>query len=102
MRLSPVTEQHRVSGIPSDVATVGRVPEFKRWRCGAEPARRHACESDGFRVHFRSGEVLRDCLVVRFLLTPELVEIVASERWETEPSFPEVPSPLLSSQSWKR
>ena len=49
-----------------------------------------------------SGEVLRDSLVVRFLLTVELAEIIASGRWEIDPSFPDVPSRLLSSHSWKQ
>ena len=82
---------------PSDVATVCRVPEVRRWRCGAVLARRHAFESYGFRVDSRSGEVLRDCFGCPISLDPELAEIIASERWETDPSFPEVPSRLLSS-----
>ena len=56
---------------PSDVATVGRVPELRRWRCGAVPARRHAFESSGFRVDSRSGEVLRDCFGRPISLDPE-------------------------------
>ena len=41
----------------SDVATVSRVPEVRRWRCAAVPAGRHAFESAGFRVGSCSGEV---------------------------------------------
>ena len=37
---------------PSDVAAVGRIPEVKRWRCGAALARRHAFESAGFSCRF--------------------------------------------------
>ena len=71
---------------PSDVAMVGRVLEVRRSRFGAVPARRHAFDSAGF-----SGRPI--------CLEPELVEIIASERWETDPSFP---SRLLSSHSWKK
>ena len=51
---------------------------------------------------FRSGEVLRDCSGRPISLKPELAEIIASERQETDPSFLEVPSHLLSSHSWKK
>ena len=84
----------------SGVSVVGRIPEVRRWRCGAVPARRHAFESAGFRVDSRSGEVLRDDFGRPISLGPEMVEIIASERWETNPSFPEVPSRLPSSHSW--
>ena len=86
----------------SDVSAVGRIPEVRRWRCGAVPARRHAFQSAGFRVDSLSGEVLRDGFGRPFSLDLEMVEILASERWETDPSFPEVPSQLLSSDSWKK
>ena len=86
----------------SDVSAVGRIPEVRRWRCGAVPARRHAFQSAGFRVDSRSGEVLRDGFGRPFSLDLEMVEILASERWDTDPSFPEVPSQLLSSDSWKK
>ena len=56
----------------------------------------------GFRVDSRSGEVLRDCFGRPISLDPELAETIASERCETDPSFPEVPSRLLSSHSWKQ
>ena len=46
---------------PSDVATVRRILEVRRWRCGGVPARRHAFERAGFRVGSGGGEVLRDC-----------------------------------------
>ena len=85
---------------PSDVATVGRIAEVRRWRCGAVLARRHAFESAGSRVDSCSGEVLRDCFGRPIPLDPELAEKIASESWETDPSFPEVPSRLLSSHSW--
>ena len=62
---------------------MGRV----QWRCRAVPTRRHAFESAGFRVDSRSGEVLRDCFGRPISLKPELAEIIASERWETDPSF---------------
>ena len=73
---------------PSDVASVGRVP--RRCRCRAVPARRHAFESTG----------LRACFGRPFSLDPELAKIIASERWETDPHFPEVH--ILSSHSWKK
>ena len=44
----------------SDVSAVGRIPEVRRWRCGAVLPRRHAFESVGFRVDSRMGEVHRD------------------------------------------
>ena len=56
----------------------------------------------GFRVDSCSAEVLRDCSGRPISLDPELAEIIASERWETDSSFPEVPSHLLSSHSWKK
>ena len=76
-----------------------RVPEVRRWICGAVLARRHAFESAGFRVDSCSGELLRDCFGRPISLDPELAEVIASERWETDPSLPEVPSRLLSSHS---
>ena len=84
---------------PSDVAAVGRVPEVRKWRCGAVLARRDAFERAGFRVDSRSWEVLRDCFGRPISLDPELAVIIASELWETDPSFPKVPSRLLSSHS---
>ena len=45
---------------PSDVVSVGRIPEARRWKNGAVPARRQAFESAGFGVDSRSGDVLRD------------------------------------------
>ena len=56
----------------------------------------------GFRVDSCSAEVLRDCLGRPISLDPELAEIIASERWETDSSFPEVPSHFLLSHSWKK
>ena len=82
----------------SDVSAVGRIPEVRRWRCGAVPARRYAFQSAGFRVDSRSGEVLRDGFGRPFSLDLEMVEILAPERWETDPSFPEVPSQSPSSR----
>ena len=58
--------------------------------------------SAGLRVDSGSGEVLRDCFGRPISLDPEPAEMVASERWETDLSFPELPSPLLSSHSWKK
>ena len=81
---------------PSDVATVGRILEVRRWRCGAVSARRHVFESTGFRVHSCSGEVRPISLDL------DLAEILASDESDTDPSFPEVPSRLLSSHSWKK
>ena len=86
----------------SDVAAVGRVPEVRRWTCGTVLARRHAFESADFPVDSCSGKVLRDCFGRLISLDPEMAEIIASERWETDSSFPEVPSRLLSSHSWKK
>ena len=86
----------------SDVATVSRVPEVRRWRCGAVPAGRHAFESSGFRVGSCSGEVLSDGFGRTVSLDPELEEIIASGRGETDSNFREIPSHLLSSQSWKK
>ena len=68
---------------------MGRVLEVRRWRCGAVLARRHAFESDGFRVDFCSGDVLRDCFVRPISLDPELAEMM-------------VPSRLISSHSRKK
>ena len=79
-----------------------RIPEVRRWRCGAVPTRRHAFESAGFRVDSRSGEVLRDGFGRPMSLDSEMVEIHASERWETDPRPPEAPPHLLSSHSWKK
>ena len=81
-----------------DVSAVGRIPEVRRWRC----ARRHAFESAGFRVDSCSGEVLCDGFDRPISLDPEMVEILASEWWETDPSFTEVPSHSHSSHSWKK
>ena len=86
----------------SHVAAVGRVPEVRRWTCGTVLARRHAFESADFPVDSCSGKVLRDCFGRPISLDPEMAEIIASERWETDSSFPEVPSRLLSSHSWKK
>ena len=47
-------------------------------------------------------KVFRDCFGRPISRGPELAEIIASERWETDPSLPEVPSRLLSSHSWKK
>ena len=67
-----------------------RCVEFqRRWRCEAVLARRHASFFVSILV---AGEVLRDCCGRPTSLDPELAEIIASERWETDPSFPEVPS----------
>ena len=55
----------------------------------------------GFPVDSRNSEVLRDCCGRPIFLGQELAQTIASERWETDPSFPEVPSRLLSSHSWK-
>ena len=54
------------------------------------------------RVDSCSREVLHDCFGRPFSLDPELAEIIASERWEKDSSFPEVPSHFLSSHSWKK
>ena len=64
---------------PSDVATVCRDPEVRRWRCGAVLSRRHAFERAGFRVDSRSGEFLRDCFGRPISLDPELAAIIASD-----------------------
>ena len=55
----------------------------------------------GFGSTRAAGEVLCDGFGRPISLDPEMVGILASERWETDPSFPEVPSHLLSSHSWK-
>ena len=78
-----------------EVAAVGRIPEVRRWRCGAVPARRHAFESAGFRVDSRSGEVLRDGVGRPISLDPEMARPCGGR----DSSFPEVPSRLLSSHS---
>ena len=44
-----------------------------------------------FRVDSCSGEVLPDCFGCPISLDPELLVMIASERWETDPNFPEVP-----------
>ena len=54
---------------------MGRVPEVRRWICGAVLARRHAFESAGFRVDSCSGEVLRDCFGRPISLDPQVAEI---------------------------
>ena len=77
------------------MAALGRVPEVRRWRCGAVPARLHVFESAGFRVDSCSGEVLRDTFGRPISLDPELAERIAFELWETDSSFPEVLSQLL-------
>ena len=64
------------------------------------PAGRHAFESAGFRVG--SCEVLSDGFGRLVSLDPELEEIIASGRGETDSNFREMPSHLLSSQSWKK
>ena len=56
--LSLITEVAQSFWNPLDVATVGRVLEVCRWRCGDVLARGHVFESAGFRVDKRSGEVL--------------------------------------------
>ena len=35
-------------------------------------------------------------------LDPEMVDTLVSERWETDPTFPELPSHLFSSHSWQK
>ena len=71
---------------------MGRVPEVRRWRCGAVPGRRHAFECAGFRVDSCSGEVLRDCFGHPISLDPELAGIIASERRDR----PKVPRGAVS------
>ena len=86
----------------SDVSAFGRIPEVRRGRCGAVPTRGHAFESAEFYVDARGGEDLRDCFGRPISLDTEQAEIIASERWEIDPSFPEVPSHVLSGHSWKK
>ena len=35
-------------------------------------------------------------------LDPEMVDTLVPERWETDPTFPELPSHLFSSHSWQK
>ena len=53
---------------PSDIAAVGRIPGVRRWRCGAVLARRHALESDCFRVDSCCKKFSVTALVVRSLV----------------------------------
>ena len=84
---------------PSDVAAVVRVPEVRRRRCGAVPARRHAFESAGFSCRFMWPR--SDCFGRPISLDLELAEINASEQ-RRQTSCPEVPSRLLSSHPRKK
>ncbi|CAK0824653.1 unnamed protein product, partial [Prorocentrum cordatum] len=82
------------------VAEVGRVSELARWRLGAGLARQHAFECAGFLLDSETGEVVRDEAGAPKRLDAELQRVLASERWELDPSFPEVPSWLLHDSHW--
>ncbi|CAK0900961.1 unnamed protein product [Prorocentrum cordatum] len=71
------------------VAEIGRVSELARWRLGAELARQHAFECAGFLLDSENGEVVRDEAGAPKRLGAELQRVLASERWELDPSFPE-------------
>ena len=81
----------------SDVTAVGWVPEVKNGDAVQQLLVVMLLGLLGFRVDSRSGEVLRDCFGRPVSLDPELAEMISSERRETDPKFPEVPSRLLSS-----
>ena len=66
---------------------VGRVPEVRRWRCGAVPARRHAFEIAWFSCSIRVTEKLCDCSGRPISLDLELAETTASERWDAGCSY---------------
>ena len=59
----------------SDVSAVGRIPEVRM-------------RALGFGSTLAAGKFSVTALVVRCLLIQKFVEIFASERWETDPSFP--------------
>ncbi|CAK0812006.1 unnamed protein product [Prorocentrum cordatum] len=82
------------------VAEIGRVSELARWRLGAGLARQHAFECAGFLLDSETGEVVRDEAGAPKRLDAELQRVLASERWELDPSFPEVPSWLLNDSHW--
>ena len=85
-----------------EVAAVGRVPEVRRWRLGATPARQHAFECAGFKVDPVSGDVVRDNFGKPVALEQELLEVLSAERWEVDQYFEEVPSHLLEGSRWKK
>ena len=58
-----------------------------------------AFQSAGFCVDSRFGQVLRDGFGRPISLDPEMVEILTSERWETNPTCSEVPSHLFLESS---
>ena len=80
--------------LASDASLSGFVVAQSFWIVSDVAAVCHTFVSAGFRVGSCSAEVLRDCLGRPISLDPELAEIIASERWETDSSFPEVPSHL--------
>ncbi|CAK0800111.1 unnamed protein product, partial [Prorocentrum cordatum] len=82
------------------VAEIGRVSELALWRLGAGLARQHAFECAGFLLDSETGEVVRDEAGAPKRLDAELQRVLASERWELDPSFPEVPSWLLHDSHW--
>ncbi|CAK0791289.1 unnamed protein product [Prorocentrum cordatum] len=82
------------------VAEIGRVSELARWRLGAGLARQHAFECAGFLLDRETGEVVRDEAGAPKRLDAELQRVLASERWELDPSFHEVASWLLHDSHW--
>ncbi|CAK0829361.1 unnamed protein product, partial [Prorocentrum cordatum] len=85
---------------PEAVAEVGRVSEPSRWRLGAGLARQRAFECAGFLLDVETGQVVRDAEGAPRQLGAELRRVLASERCEADPSFPEVPSLLLHDSHW--
>ena len=90
-------EGFRVSSIGCDVEMVGkigRVKERSRWKLGTESARAGSLQAAGSMLD-SSGRLIKDGSGGYFKTSNDISIALEAERWEVDPSFPEVPADLM-------